>query len=81
MDKDYLYDCETNSTIVYRNKYTGREIHIPKEEITNGEIIKNIFPNGTESLGRKKIYYSFYPNGKMEFTIDWWNTPYDYERS
>ena len=28
--KDYLYDAETNEFLVYRNKYTGKEIHILK---------------------------------------------------
>ena len=50
-------------------------IEIPKNA-TNGDMIKSMFPNGTESIGRKKIYYSFYPNGDMEFNITWWNAPF-----
>lgn len=50
-------------------------IEIPKNA-TNGDMIKSLFPNGTESIGRKKIYYSFYPNGDMEFNIAWWNAPF-----
>lgn len=39
------------------------------DEMTNGDIIKLMFLNGTENIGRKKIYYSFYPNGDIEFNI------------
>ena len=28
--KEYLYDTETDKCLVYRNKYTGKEIHIIK---------------------------------------------------
>lgn len=48
------------------------------DNITNGDVIEKIFPNGCISEGRTKIYYSFYPNGKMEFTKDWWNMPYNH---
>ena len=57
------------------NAPTVDTIEIPKN-VTNGDMIKTMFPNGTESIGRKKIYYSFYPNGDMEFNITWWNAPY-----
>lgn len=29
--KDYIYDTETDELLVYRHKYTGREIHIVKD--------------------------------------------------
>lgn len=29
--KDYIYDTETNEFLVYRHKYTGKEIHIVKD--------------------------------------------------
>lgn len=29
--KDYVYDTDTDEFLVYRNKYTGREIHIVKD--------------------------------------------------
>ena len=32
--KDYLYDTETAEFYVYRNKYTGKEIHIAKNPPT-----------------------------------------------
>lgn len=79
MDKDYVYDCETNSTTVYRNKYTGREIHIPKEEMTNGDIIKAIYPNcEIEEMGDTVFIERYDPYCKCQFNIKWWNTPYDY---
>ena len=47
--EDYLYDCETSDFIVYRNKYTGKEIHVLKEKTikiprrtTKGEWVKSI---------------------------------------
>ena len=48
---------------------------------TNGDIIKTLFPGETESIGRKRIYYSLYPTGVMEFDITWWNAPYTKEAS
>ena len=48
---------------------------------TNGDIIKTLFPGGTESIGRKRIYYSVCPAGVMEFDITWWNAPYTKEAS
>ena len=29
--KDYIYDTETNEFVVYRHKYTGKEIHVVKD--------------------------------------------------
>lgn len=29
--KDYIYDTETSAFLVFRNKYTGHEIHIEKD--------------------------------------------------
>lgn len=48
--KDYLYDTETTEFYVYRNKYTGKEIHIVKnppsyilDKRPQGEWIGNAF--------------------------------------
>ncbi len=38
--KDFVYDCETTDMIVYRNKYTGKEIHVDKTSGCNGHWIK-----------------------------------------
>lgn len=67
-----LYNFALNKMI---GTPTADVIPIP-EGATNGDMIKSLFPNGTESIGRKKIYYSFYPNGDMEFNIAWWNAPF-----
>lgn len=32
--KDYRYDTETEEFYVYRHKYNGNEIHIPKDPTT-----------------------------------------------
>ena len=45
--KDFCYDTETDKFLIYRNKYTGEEIHIIKEpkvyslakSITEGDLI------------------------------------------
>ena len=61
---------------------TGTIVNTVQTEInlsgtTNGDIIKTLFPGGTENIGRKRIYYSVYPTGVMEFDIIWWNAPYE----
>ena len=76
MDKDYVYDCETNSTTVYRNKYTGREVHIPKDKVTNGDMIMTMFPNAsvTEIGGGSTIVVA----NDYKFNSTWWNAPYEW---
>ena len=44
--KDYIYDCETTNTIVYRNKYNGKEIHVDKNIDCGGYWIKEESPYG-----------------------------------
>ena len=60
------------------NKRKVNAIRIP-QNATNGDVLKAVFPNGTEVKGQIKIYYSFFPFGKMEFSLDWWNAPYKVE--
>lgn len=42
LPEEYLYDCETDDFIAYRNKYTGKEIHILKDENQNSLESKSV---------------------------------------
>ena len=61
-----------------RKKRVRNIIEIP-DNATNGDVIKAMFPYAKEIKGRTTIYYSFFPFGKMEFLLDWWNAPYKKE--
>ena len=59
---------------------TINAIPIP-ENITNGDMIKLLFPNKYgEEYGRTKVYYCIDAHNRMEFQIDWWNKPYKEEK-
>ena len=82
MNKDYIYDCETSDTIVYRNKYTGREIHISKDKVTNGDMIMAMFPSAKVNVTKYsyvvevKLPYHTERDTGLLFNRDWWNAPY-----
>lgn len=43
--------------------------------MTNGDVIKVLFPNGYISVGNRNIYYNF-NNVKIQCHKDWWNAPF-----
>ena len=65
---------------IIKNLSTINAIPIP-ENITNGDMIKLLFPNKYgEEYGRTKVYYCIDAHNRMEFQIDWWNKPYKEEK-
>lgn len=52
-------------------------VNIPKreQEITNGEVIKAIFPNELLTSITSTLWWG----DNMSFNKDWWNTPYKAE--
>ena len=49
------------------------------DNVTNGDVLKALFPNGHMSVGNKNIYYNF-GDGYIQCHKDWWNSPYGKEK-
>ena len=91
--RDYVYDTETDEFYCYRNKYTGKEIHIAKkpplyvkaipipEGVTNGDMLKAVFPD-CEFIneGNERFFLTFNGNAfSMQVIPKWWYAPYKKE--
>lgn len=88
--KDYSYDTETNEFYVYRNIYTGDEIHIAKQpplyikaipipkKATKGDMARAMLSDFTfEDFGDTIIAKRFYPYCHLQFSRKWWDAPFD----
>ena len=87
--KGYQYDCENSEFYEYRNPYTGKVIHIAKEppvyvkaipipdNVTNGEVIKMLFPNLKHTkIITNGVYECHIDHKQHSFDYSWWNAPY-----
>ena len=58
-------------------------VNIPKrvQKITNGDMIKAMFPNGYVEIKDLKVTMNLNGSALLAFPLKWWNKPYKIEES